>query len=135
MVRSRPASRALAPLTHSHPPSALLDLGWNDIGMHDPRVLTPTLDKLAAEGVRLSHHYVYRYCSPTRGSFLSGRLPHHDHQSNPGGQSAFGPNLNMTLLPAKLKEAGYRTAMRGKWHYGFARPEYLPHARGFEDHA
>ena len=42
------------------------DLGWNDIGMHDPRVLTPTLDLLASEGVVLERHYVYRYCSPTR---------------------------------------------------------------------
>ena len=86
------------------------DLGWNDIGFHDARVHTPTLDRLAAEGVQLERHYVYRYCSPTRGSFLSGRLPHHDHQSNPGGESAFGPNLNMTLLPAKLKQVCRRPA-------------------------
>eukprot|EP01045_Picozoa_sp_COSAG04_P023834 COSAG04_NODE_2894_length_3413_cov_1.458057_2_plen_403_part_00 len=111
------------------------DLGWNDIGFHDARVLTPTLTQLATDGVRFEHHYVYRYCSPTRGSFLSGRLPHHDHQSNPGGESAWGPNTKMTLLPAKLKAEGYRTAMRGKWHYGFSRPEYLPKARGFDDHA
>ena len=89
------------------------DLGWNDIGFHDPRVLSPTLDRLAAEGVVLEQHYVFRYCSPTRGSFLSGRLPHHDHQSNPGGESAFGPDTRMTLLPAKLAAVGYRTAMRG----------------------
>ena len=89
------------------------DLGFNDIGFHDPRVLSPTLDRLAAEGVVLEQHYVFRYCSPTRGSFLSGRLPHHDHQCNPGGESAFGPDTRMTLLPAKLAAAGYRTAMRG----------------------
>ena len=89
------------------------DLGFNDIGFHDPRVLSPTLDRLAADGVVLEQHYVFRYCSPTRGSFLSGRLPHHDHQSNPGGESAFGPDTRMTLLPAKLAAAGYRTAMRG----------------------
>lgn len=41
----------------------------------------------------------------------------------------------MTLLPAKLKAAGYRTAYRGKWHYGFSKPSYLPVARGFEDAA
>ena len=111
------------------------DLGWNDIGFHDPRIRTPTLSKLAAEGLVLERHYVYRYCSPTRGSFLSGRLPHHDHQSNPGGESPFGPNINMTLLPQKLREVGYRTAMRGKWHYGFAHEKYLPVHRGFEDHA
>jgi hypothetical protein len=98
------------------------DLGWNDIGFHDSRVLTPTLDQLAAEGVRLEHHHVYRYCSPTRGSFLSGRLPHHDHQCNPGGQSAFGPDTRMTLLPKRLAAAGYRTAMRGSESTHAAQP-------------
>jgi leishmanolysin-like peptidase len=92
------------------------DMGWNDIGFNDARVLTPTLDQLASEGVRLLRHYVYRYCSPSRGSFLSGRLPYHDHQTNAGlFGGAFGTNVNMTLLPAKLQRAGYRTAMRGKW--------------------
>jgi len=107
------------------------DLGWNDIGIHDPRVLTPTLDQLARESVVLERHYVYRYCSPTRSSFLSGRLPYHDHQTNGGllGSHA-GTNLNMTLLPAKLQRAGYRTAMRGKWHCGFSRPEQIPARAG-----
>ena len=111
------------------------DLGWNDIGYHDSAVQTPTLDALAAGGVVLDRHYVYRYCSPTRASLLSGRLPHHAHQTNPGGESPFGTNENMTLLPARLRAAGYRTAMRGKWHLGFSRPDYLPGARGFEDAA
>ena len=91
------------------------DWGWGDVaftGSNGPSH-TPTLDRLAADGVVLEQHYVFRYCSPTRGSFLSGRLPHHDHQSNPGGESAFGPDTRMTLLPAKLAAAGYRTAMRG----------------------
>ena len=65
--------------------------------------------------MELQRHYVFRYCSPTRGSFLSGRLPHHDHQSNPGGESAFGPNLNMTLLPQKLKEVGHRIQKLGRF--------------------
>ena len=112
------------------------DMGWNDVGFHDSRIQTPTLDELARQGVRLVRHYVYRYCSPTRSSFLSGRLPYHDHQTNAGlFGGAFGTNVNMTLLPAKLQAAGYLTAMRGKWHCGFARPEYLPDARGFEDFA
>ena len=73
--------------------------------------------------MKLQRHYVFRYCSPTRGSFLSGRLPHHDHQSNPGGESAFGPNLNMTLLPQKLKEASNRIQKLGR--FVFAHKQFL----------
>ena len=58
------AVRVLPPL------SGRLDLGWNDIGFHDPRISTPTLDALAGQGVQFAHHYVYRYCSPTRGALL-----------------------------------------------------------------
>ena len=47
------------------------DLGWNYPGYHNPEVISPTLDQLAHEGVRLESHYTYKYCAPTRGSFLT----------------------------------------------------------------
>ena len=49
------------------------DLGYNDIGYHNPAVLTPTLDKLAREGVILENYYVQPFCSPSRSALLSGR--------------------------------------------------------------
>jgi arylsulfatase A-like enzyme len=51
------------------------DLGWNGFGYHgsNSEVLTPTLDALAANGVKLTNHYVYKFCSPSRASFLTGR--------------------------------------------------------------
>ena len=60
---------------------------------------------------------VYKYCSPTRSSFLSGRLPMHVNQNNACNDalSASGIDLRMTLLPQKLKEAGWSTAMVGKY--------------------
>ena len=91
------------------------DLGFSDVGWVNPSVKTPTLDALARDGVILHRLYVFCYCSPTRGSLLTGRLPHHDHQLNLANDQTNPVNLNMTMLPAKLKTAGYRTYMIGKW--------------------
>ena len=91
------------------------DLGFSDVGWVNPSVKTPTLDSLARDGVILHRLYVFCYCSPTRGSLLTGRLPHHDHQLNLANDQTNPVNLNMTMLPAKLKTAGYRTYMVGKW--------------------
>ena len=49
------------------------DLGWNDIGYHNPEVYSPVLDGLAEEGVKLENYYVYPVCSPSRSALLSGR--------------------------------------------------------------
>lgn len=65
------------------------------------------LDSLVATGVELTHHYVFKYCSPTRASFLTGRLPYHVHQWNLDENSPWGTNINMTFIAAKLKHAGY----------------------------
>ena len=59
-------------------------------------------------------------------------LPHHSYQWNPPSSATVGANLNMTMLPAKLKQAGYATYMVGKWHEGFVEPSYLPVNRGFD---
>lgn len=55
--------------------------GWADVGFHrndsHPEIQTPNIDSLAAEGVELLRHYVHFTCTPSRSSFLSGRLPVH----------------------------------------------------------
>ena len=68
------------------------------------------------------------YCSPTRSSFLSGRLPYHVNQVNIGGYyPASGIARNMTCLPKKLKQAGYSThAFGSEGHLPRARPLALP---------
>ena len=49
------------------------DLGWNDTSYKGSDIPTPTIDKLANEGVRLQQYYVQRLCSPTRSAILTGR--------------------------------------------------------------
>jgi arylsulfatase B len=133
---SAPAATAAAPATAAQRPNLIMaladDLGFSDVGWVNPSVKTPTLDALALDGVVLHRLYVFCYCSPTRGSLLTGRLPHHDHQLNLANDQTSPVNLNMTMLPAKLKQAGYRTYMVGKWHEGLASERYTPRGRGFD---
>ena len=108
------------------------DWGYADVSFRNPAILSPNFHKLAETGLLLDRHYVFKYCSPSRASFLTGRWPHHAHQWNPPQTAMVGLNINMTLLPAKLKTAGYKTHMVGKWHEGFFDPAYLPVNRGFD---
>lgn len=115
------------------------NLGWANVGYHRPEGVdlreyaTPHIDALAAEGMQLDRHYTYKYCSPSRSSLLSGRLPVHvniynDDPAMPGQ----GVPVNMTLLPEQLGKAGYVSHFVGKWHVGMAsRRSNPPEARGF----
>lgn len=65
------ASRWRTESTHERP--VFLLQGFNDIGYHNPTIKTPTLDKLAAEGVRLENYYVQPICTPSRSQLITGR--------------------------------------------------------------
>src|SRR4051794_33557260 len=110
------------------------DLGWADVGWHGHEVKTPQLDKLAASGAKLEQFYVQPVCSPTRAALMTGRYPmRHGLQVGvvrPWAQ--YGLPLEERTLPQALKEAGYETAICGKWHLGHFQPAYLPTRRGFE---
>lgn len=109
------------------------DQGWSNSGFHNERLLTPHTNALVKEGVRLERHYVYKFCSPTRCSMLSGRLPIHVNQENSATeQPDAGIPVKMTAIPARLREMGYRTHQIGKWHAGQASPAHIPTGRGFE---
>ena len=121
------------------------DWGWANVGYHrDPptrEVDTPNMDSLVKEGLELDQHYVYQFCSPSRSSLMTGRLPIHVNDLNSAiglynpedPVSGFaGIPRNMTGIASKMKEAGYATHMVGKWHAGAATPDHVPTGRGFE---
>jgi len=111
------------------------DLGYSGLGFssptHEPR--TPVIDRLAKASARLSHHYTFRFCSPTRSSFLSGRLPLHVNQQNhPPNEPGGGVPAGMSTIADKLRAAGYDTHHAGKWHGGMSHARLLPIHRGFD---
>lgn len=110
------------------------DLGWNDVGWHNPDIKTPNLDRMAGGGVILNSSYVHPICTPSRNSFLTGVYPFRVGLSGTAitpHQARF-MSLKTPTLPEKLKKLGYSTHMIGKWHLGFCNERYTPTRRGFD---
>eukprot|EP00051_Salpingoeca_urceolata_P017179 m.232547 g.232547 ORF g.232547 m.232547 type:complete len:501 (+) comp18884_c0_seq1:111-1613(+) len=109
------------------------DHGWWNMGHINPEIHMPVTRKLAQNGMNLTRHYVFRFCSPTRSALMTGRLPFHVNQENSAEWpwNAAPVDVRMTMLPAKLATAGYTSAHFGKWHLGLASDRFTPIGRGF----
>jgi len=129
---------ALAVAAAAAAPQLIATVIIDDMGAYDAQPWnlaspTPTLGALAAEGVVLSRHYTYTYCSPTRRSFLTGRFPVHISGVQADICSDWTP-LDMELLSSKLGQAGYDSHFIGKTNTGFQTMDHLPVNRGFASH-
>ena len=114
------------------------DMGYADLGFQGSKdIPTPNIDALAAGGIRFTDAYVSGpYCSPTRAGLMTGRYPQRfGHEFNISMTEAHqdaGLPLGEVTMADRLKAAGYRTALFGKWHLGFA-PAFRPTRRGFDE--
>lgn len=110
------------------------DQGWKDVGFHGSDIRTPALDSLARTGARLEQFYAQPMCTPTRAALMTGRYPHRYGLQTIviPSNGKYGLATDEYLLPEALKEAGYRTAIVGKWHLGHADRKYWPNQRGFD---
>ncbi len=119
------------------PPNFILlmgdDHGWDEVGYNGhPHIKTPVLDEMSTEGLRFDRFYSgHPSCSPTRGSFMTGR--------HPNRYGTFSPNWSIRpeeiSIAHILGEAGYASAHYGKWHIGPVKRDSptSPGAMGFDE--
>ena len=145
MVTNRLIFFLLASLFASNPtwatqrPNILIfvadDLGYADASFKGSDINTPTIDRLANEGLVLNRFYTAPICSPTRAALMTGRDP----MRLGVAYSVYLPWDNGGLHPRErlmsesFQAAGYQTALIGKWHLGHAQQHFTPRARGFDE--
>jgi len=110
------------------------DLGWADVGYHGGKISTPSIDRLAREGVRMENFHACPLCSPTRAGLMTGRWPIRygmgESVITPWRQYGL-PTTERTLADLVAKAGYERRGAVGKWHLGHYRKKYLPLNRGF----
>ncbi len=110
------------------------DMGYNDVSFNGGDISTPSIDRIADEGVRFSRFYANTVCSPTRAGLMTGRWP-----IQFGCMAAVmtpwrkrGLTITEDTFANLAERAGYaRRGVIGKWHLGHYQKKYLPLSRGF----
>ncbi len=133
-------AKALPGLAQPAKPNIIIiladDLGYSDIGAFGGEIKTPTLDKLAQNGLVMTQFYNAGRCCPSRASLLTGLYSHQagvgDMVQNKGVAPYQGYlNDNCVTIAQLLKKAGYSTTVSGKWHVGLV-PSAWAVNRGFD---
>jgi uncharacterized sulfatase len=111
------------------------DLGYGDLGLFGSRLIrTPCLDRMAAEGLTLTHFFAAaNLCTPSRAGLLTGRYPIRTglgHEVILARDTHGLPTSEVTI--AKALKPQYATAMVGKWHLGHVPPYWPPTQHGFD---
>ena len=114
------------------------DVGYNDLGYvsSDLPFVSPNLDQLAANGVKLTEYYGQSICTPARTTLMSGKFVHRTGFNTQQGRieifpiSNYSVPLSHKLLPEYMQGAGYATHVIGKWNIGHCHQDYLPWNRG-----
>jgi len=127
------------PMVRDRPPNVVIfftdDQGFGDLSCFGhPTIHTPNVDRMAAEGAKMTQFYVASpVCSPSRAALLTGCYPKrvgmHEHVIFPA--YAHGLHPEETTIADVLSGAGYATGCFGKWHLGH-RPGLLPTSQGFD---
>lgn len=133
------SSQAIHAKTEKAPNIVLIladDMGYSDIGCFGSEIITPNLDRLAAQGLKMTQFYNAARCCPSRASLLTGLYPHQtgvgdmlQNDQLPGYQNKL--NHNCITLAELLGSAGYRCMISGKWHVG-KEEDAWPMKRGFD---
>lgn len=128
-----PSTRAAQGPPRRHPNIVLIvtdDQGYGDLGVHaNPAVRTPNLDRLHGESVRLTDFHVDPTCSPTRAALMTGKYSLRAGVWHTIMGRSLMPAEHVTLAE-RLRDAGYSTAIFGKWHLGDNYP-FRPQDQGF----
>ena len=131
-----------APPNIDTPPNFIIifadDLGYGDLRSYGhPTINTPSLDKMASEGMRFTQFYVgSSICTPSRAALLTGKLPirtgMYGNRSVLFPDNAGGLDSKEITIASALKDFDYKTACIGKWHLGHLK-KYMPTNHGFDE--